>query len=163
MKFHKLKAKWAGWYDGALNGPVSKDKLPADHKKKGYRYFRSGLEVEYARNLQIRLAAKDIKSWAFEPESWDFQAREKKVLRRNSLYTPDFMFVDSKGETYFVEAKGFNYSGSATKIRRALKYFPERKLLVYTKKTGTIAAQQYLDKIKSESEARKRIKALRTK
>ena len=137
MKKHKYKAK-PGWYDASLT--------PCD-KKDGVYYFHSQLEVRTAKELQLLKKAGKIIWWKHHPEIWDFNTRRDTPYRANSSYRPDFKVAETEFNMYWIEDKGYNYSGSLTKIKRACKLFPERKLLIKTT-NNTYLAKDYLERMK---------------
>ncbi len=149
----------ASWYDAALN--------PCD-KEHGVYYFRSKLELMCAQRLQIEKQEGRILSWStgkkMKAGHWDFNLNARKPYRANSQYTLDFEVNFSRlwepkpsmprivESDYWVEVKGSPQG--IIKIERALKHYPERRLMVYDK-DGMQPAQAYLDKIRW----RKRVKS----
>jgi len=133
---HKFNAR-AGWYTADLRGPFPKNSQP------GLIHFDSKLEVIYARQLELLTISNGILGWQRSYENWDFNERAPKPYRANSQIKPDFKYWESDGTPVWVEVKGYARKESLTQIRRAIKYFPERKLLIYTS-NGTHTPENYL-------------------
>jgi hypothetical protein len=97
----------------------------------GELHFRSSWEANYARYLNFLIKLGVVESWEFEPETFWF-LRIKRGVRS---YLPDFLvrYKDDPIPVY-VEIKGWMDNKSATKIRRFLKYYPEKKLEIIGKK-----------------------------
>lgn len=93
--------------------------------KSGYRedlgpiFFRSAWEANYARYLNMLLARGEIEAWAYEPETFWFEA----IRRGVRSYKPDFKITEG-GLTYFVELKGWMDARSRTCLKRMAKYHP---------------------------------------
>lgn len=84
------------------------------------RYFRSRWEANWARYLNWLVKIEAIKSWEYEPETFEFP-----VKRGNRTYTPDFKLHYSDGRSEIEEVKGYMDAASATKLERMAKYYPE--------------------------------------
>lgn len=95
----------------------------------GNQYFRSRWEANYARYLNWLIDQKQIASWQFEPDTFEFEP----IKRGNRFYTPDFKVFDLDGSHSYHEIKGYMDSDSATKLRRMAKYFPQEKLVLIDK------------------------------
>ena len=92
-------------------------------------YYRSKLELGYARHLETLKARGAIKDFEHEPRCFWFLS----IKRGIRSYLPDFR-VDNLDDTHhYVEVKGYMDSKSATKIKRFRKYYPEEKLIVFMK------------------------------
>lgn len=146
---HKYDAK-PGWHD---------EQLRPCGKELGIYYFKSRLELRYAGILEQLRRAEEIKGWEYEPEKWDFNDRVVKPFRRNSTFTVDFR-VWKNGGYYYVEVTGPLYSGKITKIKRAIKLFPERDLRVYTTRFGTLDAPDFVHKIEENQKRKNKLKRL---
>jgi len=98
----------------------------------GPMFFRSAWEANYARYLNLLLRQGRIVGWAYEPETFWFEA----VRRGSRSYTPDFR-VDRGGgaQPYYVEVKGWMDARSKTKIKRMAKYHPTVELRVVTERS----------------------------
>lgn len=92
-------------------------------------YFRSKMEVRYARYLQWLKNQKAIIDWQYEPKTFWFEGIKRGVVS----YKPDFLVVE-KNSHHWVEVKGYMDSRSLTKIKRFKKYFPEERLEVVDSK-----------------------------
>lgn len=100
----------------------------------GHRhYMRSSWERNYARYLEFLKANKEIKAWDYEPQRFDFP-----VKRGNNSYLPDFRIIEKDGSETWVEVKGYMNQGSRTKMKRFMKYYPDKKLVL-------IDAKQYAE------------------
>lgn len=88
--------------------------------------FRSAWEANVARWLNLRIAAGELASWAFEPRVFSFPG----VTRGAVCYTPDFRLVYPNGEVEYLEVKGREVSKDRTKWKRMREYYPHVKLSV---------------------------------
>jgi len=136
MKQHKYNAR-AGWYTPDLQGPFPKGRYP------NLIHFDSQLEVRFARTLELRTRANDILGWVRNYDAWDFNTKRTTPYRANSRIKPDFLYWENDGTEVWVEVKGMARRESLTQISRAIKYFPERKLLIHTRQ-GTFTPEYYL-------------------
>jgi hypothetical protein len=93
-------------------------------------YFRSRWEANWARYLNFLVKEGDIKSWKFEPKTFDFP-----IKRGCRFYTPDFEVVSKDGTVCYHEVKGYMDSKSATKLKRMKKYYPHVKIELIEHKT----------------------------
>lgn len=89
------------------------------------RYFRSTWEANYARWLSFLLANRQIKSWTYEPKTFEFP-----VKRGNRSYKPDFLVTENDGSRVWHEVKGWMDDGSRVKLERFARYFPAERLIV---------------------------------
>jgi hypothetical protein len=85
----------------------------------GGRYFRSSWEANYARYLDWLVRLGVIKSWEFEPVTFEFP-----VKRGSRFYTPDFRVTELDGSNRFHEVKGWMDAKSATKLKRMEIHHP---------------------------------------
>lgn len=85
----------------------------------GGMYFRSAWEANYARYLNWLQAKGEIERWEYEPETFWFLA----IKRGVRSYKPDFKIWE-RGNSYFVEVKGWMDDKSKTKLKRMKKYHP---------------------------------------
>lgn len=92
----------------------------------GGRYFRSSWEANWARYLNLLIAQKQVRSWEFEPEVFEFGG----IKRGQRFYTPDFKVENQDGSVEFHEVKGWMDPKSATKLKRMAKYHPSVKVIV---------------------------------
>lgn len=105
--------------------------------KQGYRsdlnnqYFRSSMEANYARYLNLLISKAEIVKWEYEAETFWFY----EIKRGVRSYTPDFKIWDSKIENpYFVEVKGWMDPKSITKLKRMRIYYPDIRIDVVGEK-----------------------------
>lgn len=89
------------------------------------KYFRSSWEANYARYLNFLVRQRQIVSWSFEAESFEFP-----VKRGTRFYTPDFKVVNLNGSVEYHEIKGWMDQRSRTKLNRMKKHHPHIKLLL---------------------------------
>jgi len=146
FKFHFQKqGKYRavrGWYD---------EQLQSTDQSHGRWYFRSLLEVACAKYLNLLIKCKEPIRWSYgrtemENGHWDFNERSEKPHKTNSQYTLDFEVTNILTDhRYWIEVKGAPQG--LTKIRRALKYFPERELRVFTARYGMEPAANYLKRL----------------
>ncbi len=132
MKHHKYNAKGAGWYTVPdLMGPFKKDEYL------NLEYYASGLEVVCFKRLRDIWKSATI---VHQPPVWDFNERSEKPFRAHSQYRPDFYIKNLKvtgdREKIWVEAKGVCDQRSLVLIGRAIKLYPERRLLIFTGERG---------------------------
>lgn len=100
-------------------------------------YFRSAWEANYARYLNWLRDHKQIKDWAYEPETFEFAA----IKRGARFYTPDFRLTNNDNSVEYHEIKGWMDSRSATKLKRMAKYHPKVKLVLIDKQGYTAIAR----------------------
>ena len=95
-------------------------------------YFRSGLEVRWARYLQILKELGEIEEWLYEPKTFWFE----KIKRGTNSYKPDFKIISSFLRTCYEnqyswhEVKGFLQQKDCTKFRRMQKYYPGENMIL---------------------------------
>lgn len=95
----------------------------------GGQYFRSRWEANYARYLNLLVEKKQIISWKFEPDTFEFP-----VKRGTRFYTPDFKITEMDGSIVYHEVKGYLDARGATRLKRMKKYYPLVKLILIQKK-----------------------------
>jgi hypothetical protein len=116
----------------------NKNYWPQTHNRRGFGgfredlkcYFRSCWEANYARYLNWLKEKKQIKSWEYESETFEF----KNIKRGNRFYTPDFKIFYNDGRIERHEVKGYMDARSFTKLKRMKKNFPEIKIILIDKK-----------------------------
>lgn len=89
-------------------------------------YVRSRWEANWARYLKWQQQQGAVTSWAFEPETFQFEG----IKRGSRFYTPDFRVTYPDGRIVYHEVKGYMDARSATKIKRMAKYHPGVKIQV---------------------------------
>src|SRR5688572_25241257 len=89
-------------------------------------YVRSTWEANYARWLKFLEAAGQIKSWAYEPHTFEFPG----IKRGSRFYTPDFCVIECSGEKRWHEVKGYMDAKPKTKLKRMARYFPTEKIIL---------------------------------
>lgn len=92
-------------------------------------YYRSKLELAYARYLEKQKADGLIKDFAHEPRVFWFL----NIKRGIRSYLPDFRVDNLDDSCHYVEIKGYMDAKSLTKIKRFRKYYPGEKLIVLMK------------------------------
>jgi len=92
-------------------------------------YYRSLMELRYARHLEKLKELGEIKDFEHEPRCFTFEA----IKRGIRYYLPDFVVHNLDGSHHYVEVKGYMDAASKTKINRFRKYYPEETLIVVTK------------------------------
>lgn len=90
-------------------------------------YFRSGLEVRWARYLQVLKELGEILDWHYEEKTFWFE----EIKRGTNSYKPDFR-VTYTDDRIWQECKGTGLlkQKDCTKFRRMGKYFPEEKVVL---------------------------------
>jgi len=108
----------------------------SNRSKKGKRedlnhlFVRSSWEANYARYLNYLIATKQIKSWSYEPETFEF----KSIKKGTRFYTPDFRIVNYDGTIEYHEVKGWMRPKAKTQIKRFKKYYPHLKFVLIDSK-----------------------------
>lgn len=111
--------------------PALKNRRSRPGKREDLGIFvRSSWEANYARYLNWLKARGDIKEWAFEPKTFEFD----KIKKGTRFYTPDFLITENDGTQVFHEVKGYMDPKSITKLKRMAKYHPTVKLVVIDRK-----------------------------
>jgi hypothetical protein len=93
-------------------------------------YLRSTWEANYARYLDFLLKAREIRSWEYEAETFEFNG----IKRGNRFYTPDFKVINRDGSIEYHEVKGWMDPRSATKLKRMAHFYPEIKIVIIDQK-----------------------------
>lgn len=94
--------------------------------KKGKRedlgeiFFRSSWEANYARYLNYLIKTGEIKSWEFEPDTFQFE----KEVRGVKSYLPDFKVWKLDNTFEYHEVKGWMDAKSKAKLKKFAKYYP---------------------------------------
>lgn len=114
----------------------SRNPIMSRHRGKGgrrvdlnNRYFRSSWEANYARYLNFLIDKKQIMSWEFEVDTFDFVG----IKRGARFYTPDFKIKNINGTIEYHEVKGWMDLVSKTKLKRMKKYYPAIKVILIDK------------------------------
>ncbi len=89
-------------------------------------YVRSTWEANYARYLKFLQRAGQIKSWAYEPYTFEFPG----IKRGSRFYTPDFCVIENNGDKRWHEIKGYMDAKSRTKLKRMARYFPNETVIL---------------------------------
>jgi hypothetical protein len=92
-------------------------------------YFRSAWEANYARYLNWLISVGEIKSWKFEPDTFEF----KEIHRGHRFYIPDFKIFNNDGSYEYHEVKGYMDAASRVKLNRMAKYYPLEKVVLIDK------------------------------
>lgn len=101
-------------------------------------YVRSSWEANYCRYLNWLVEMCEIKSWEYEPDTFEFE----KIKRGSRFYTPDFKIFENDGSVIYHEVKGWMDEKSATKLKRMAKYYPEIKIILIDKDAYYAIAEQ---------------------
>lgn len=78
--------------------------------------FQNRDEIDYAKYLDLRLAAGEIKSWKYEAFSLNLNG---------AMYKPDFYVILSDLTIQIVEVKGMRREAGMMRFNLAKKQFPE--------------------------------------
>lgn len=89
-------------------------------------YFRSRMELRYAKFLEFQKKYKQIQEWEYEPRTFWFE----NIKRGVRSYTPDFRILHNDGSHSWVEVKGFMDTKSRTKLKRMEKYYPHEDISI---------------------------------
>jgi hypothetical protein len=91
----------------------------------GNAFFRSKMEANYARYLDLLKKMGAVIDWSYEPETFWFE----EIKRGIRSYKPDFrVLYQGEKSAVLVEIKGYMDAKSKTKIRRFRKYYPQHRL-----------------------------------
>ena len=102
------------------------------------QYFRSRWEANWARYLNWLIKHGQIRSWEFEPDTFEF----KTIKRGTRFYTPDFKVVENNGEFYYQEVKGWMDPKSKTRLDRMARFYPEVRIQLVDKNRYSTVARQ---------------------
>jgi hypothetical protein len=99
----------------------------------GGLFVRSSWEANVARYLNFLKDRGEIFGWAYEPDTFWFEA----IKRGVRSYKPDFKVWKREGaDAYYIEVKGWMDAKSKTKLKRMKKYHP-------TVRVDVLDAKQY--------------------
>ena len=118
----------------------------------GDKYFRSRWESNYARYLNWLIEQKQVLSWEYEPDTFEF----KNIKKGTRFYTPDFKVFFNDGHIEYHEVKGWDYPKGKTARRRFAKYYPEHILILIDASWFKAIMRQGIDKLITNWEYAKR-------
>ena len=100
------------------------------HIKSGKRsdlgiYVRSRWEANFARYLKWMKERGEIKSWRYEPITFEFP-----IKKGTRFYTPDFGVFNNDGTITYYEVKGHMTQKARTALKRMAKYHPEIEIKI---------------------------------
>lgn len=78
--------------------------------------YRSKLEADYARYLNLLFLAGELRTWSYEAV--------KLKIGNGAFFTPDFLVVCASGDVEFRETKGFRREAAIVRIRSAALQYP---------------------------------------
>jgi len=95
-----------------------------------YAPYASSYERDYAKHLQLRKLAGEIRDWKLEPSRF--------LIGFDCRYKPDFQVVMNDGTIEFHEVKGFMRDDANVKLKTAATTFPQYPFILVTwdKSTG---------------------------
>lgn len=102
----------------------------AGHRNDLGIYVRSSWEANYARYLNFLVKNGVIKSWDYEPDTFEFIG----IKRGTRFYTPDFKVRNKDGQIEYHEVKGWMTPKSRTALDRMSRYYPDVKIVLIAKK-----------------------------
>lgn len=117
---------------GTLAGNVKRGSWKAGWREVGDKrhFFRSRWEPNYARYLEwLKLNGK-ISDWQYEPKTFWFDA----IKRGVRSYKPDFLVIETNGNSAWHEVKGWMDDRSKTTLKRMAKYHPSEKIILIDRK-----------------------------
>jgi hypothetical protein len=88
-------------------------------------------ESNWARYLNYLVENKQIKSWLYEADTFEFQVSE---IERH-FYTPDFKIINRDNSIVYHEVKGWMDKQSAVKLENMSLFYPTIDLVLIEKKT----------------------------
>jgi hypothetical protein len=91
--------------------------------------YDSKAEAAYARELDLRKAAGDIRNWWRSPAIVLVPGKRGTRIE----YRPDFVVLESNGERYFVDVKGVETAVWKLKARLFRHVYPDSRLLIVGK------------------------------
>lgn len=100
-------------------------------------YMRSSWERNYSRYLQWLKDNKEIRDWGYEVMRFDFP-----IKRGSNSYLPDFQVITNDGQIEYHEIKGYLAAKDRTKMKRFMKYFPYKKLVLIDKEQYKAIAKE---------------------
>lgn len=118
--------------------PYGKRSKAGKREDLGGLYVRSSWEANYCRYLNWLIKMGEIKSWEYEPDTFEFE----KIKRGSRFYTPDFKIYENDGRIIYHEIKGWMDPKSKTKLKRMAKYYPEIKIILIDKDAYYAIAKQ---------------------
>lgn len=86
-------------------------------------YVRSRWEANFARYLKWMLERGEIKSWRYEPITFEFP-----IKKGTRFYTPDFGVFENDNTVTYYEVKGYMTQPARTALKRMAKYHPDIKI-----------------------------------
>lgn len=86
-------------------------------------YFKSLWEMNFAAYLQWLVIKREVKSWEYEPAT--FQFPKDKYKAGPYYYKIDFKVIENSGKVVWYEVKGFMNNESKKKIARYKKHHEE--------------------------------------
>ena len=101
-------------------------------------WFRSSWEANYARLLNYYKGQHLIKSWEFEPHTFDVE---------DGTYLPDFMVESPDGSIAYHEVKGHMTDVGQRKLNGMVKVHPDVDLLLVDAGKYKLLEYMYADRI----------------
>ena len=123
LKMMKAKAKSGNAREGRQKASWANGWREIGGKK---NYYRSRWEANYARYLEWLKSRGEIADWAYEPETFWFEA----IKRGVRSYKPDFRVWESDGSSKLHEVKGWMDARSKTTLKRMAKYHPQEEIVL---------------------------------
>lgn len=122
-KFCSVQCRSKAFSENPDNYPQLRSKRGKGGRRQdlGGIYFRSSWEANWARYLNWLQSHGQIKSWKFEPDTYEFHG----IKRGGRFYTPDFRVLNMDDSIEYHEVKGYMDQRSATKLKRMAKYYPK--------------------------------------
>lgn len=90
--------------------------------------YRSRMERDYARWLDVQRACGKIADWSYEPDTL--------VIGIGAAYTPDFRITMPDGAIEYRETKGFKREAAMVRLRAAALQYPAFRFVLVTKRNG---------------------------
>ena len=104
----------------------------------GGLYVRSSWEANYCRYLNWLIQIGEIKSWEYEPDTFEFEG----IKRGTRFYTPDFKIFNKDDSIEYHEVKGYMDTRSRVQLKRMTKYHPNVKIVLIDKESYYAIAEQ---------------------
>lgn len=120
-EFRKYKAE-------QTRNQARKNKYSAVRQTYGGYSYASKMEARFARDLDLRLKAKDIKSWERQPQI-ELRGENGSLI---ATYKLDFLINHHDGSIEYVEVKGFRTRDWRLKWKLAEDKFKYQKNIILT-------------------------------
>lgn len=123
---------WLAWK--ASGSPQPTTQTPSKNRAatvRDWAPYRSKLEADYAKRLEVERAAGLLVSWHYEPTPFQ--------IGGGCGYTVDFKIERPDGSIEMHEVKGYWREAAKVRLKIAAERFPEFRWFIVVRKRGTWA------------------------